>query len=208
MWIRANFVMSLDGAIVGPEGLSRSLGTPADRTVFTLARSLADVVLVGAGTVRAEDYRPSTRPLAIVTRSLDLPASLRLFAERSPEHAVPIVLTTDEAADRAPAWLASAAQVLPCGRGIVDLPTALAALTDRGWTRILCEGGPALLTDLIDAGLVDELLLTIVPVLAGGTDHLVTRSSGFQPPVRLRLAEVLQHDGTVLTRYLTRQLVR
>lgn len=204
VWLRVNFVMSLDGAIVGAEGLSKSLGTDADRTVFQLARRLCDVVLVGAGTLRAEDYRPSSRPLAIVSRRLDLDPTLRVFADRGPEHVRPMVLTTSAAMESAPRWLQDEAYLVDCGDGTVSLTTAIAHLSAMGLHRILCEGGPALLTHLLEAGFVDELLLTIVPRLVGSPEHLVHRADGFTPPERLRLAEVLEHEGTVLTRYLTR----
>lgn len=200
-WVRVNFVMSLDGAIVGGEGLSKSLGTPADRQVFRLARSLADVLLVGAQTIRAEDYSPSLIPVAIVTRSLALDASLRMFTERGPQHARPIILTTDEAAGTAPAWLRDVADIVACGPGSVVMTRAVDALAQRGLTRILCEGGPALLDELVTADLVDELLLTIVPRLVGSPEHLVHHPSGYRPPVRMTPTLVLQHEGTVLTRY-------
>lgn len=200
-WIRVNFVMSLDGSIVGSEGLSKSLGTPADRQVFRLARSLADVLLVGAQTIRAEDYSPSPIPVAIVTRSLAIEPSLRMFAERGPQHARPIILTTDEAEGRAPAWLREAADIVACGTDGVEMTRAVDVLAQRGLTRILCEGGPALLDELFAADLVDELLLTIVPRLAGSAVHLVHHSGGYRPPVRMTPTLVLEHEGTVLTRY-------
>ncbi len=204
-WLRVNFVMSLDGAIVGPEGLSKSLGTEADRTVFRLARRLSDVVLVGAGTLRTEDYRPSPRPLAIVSRRLDLDPSLRIFADRGPEHVRPMILTTGTAVTEAPDWLREEADLVDCGVDSVDLTMAVDHLAGHGLGRVLCEGGPALLTDLLEADLVDELLLTIVPQLVGSPEHLVDRVGGFTPPVRLHLAEVIEHEGTVLTRYLAKE---
>lgn len=200
-WMRVNFVMSLDGSIVGAEGLSKSLGTDADRTVFRLARSMADVLLVGASTVRAEDYAPSTIPVAIVTRGMDLSPSLRMFDERGPQHARPIILTTDESAASAPSWLSDTCDVVACGSQRVDLTAAVAALTSRGLRAILCEGGPVLLDSLLAADLVDELLLTIVPRLVGSPEHLITRTGGISPPQRWSPSLVLEHDGTVLTRY-------
>lgn len=201
VWLRVNFVMSLDGAIVGSEGLSTSLGTEADRTVFHLARRLSDVVLVGAGTLRAEDYRPSPRPLAIVSRRLDLAPTLRVFADRGPEHVRPMILTTGNAIAGAPDWLSTEADLLDCGADSVSLPKGVDHLARRGLGHVLCEGGPALFTDLLEADLVDELLLTLVPRLVGMPEHLVERPGGFQPPMRMALSEVIEHEGTVLTRY-------
>ncbi len=205
-WIRVNFVMSLDGAIAGRDGLSKSLGNDVDRTVFRIAREACDVVLVGAGTLRAEDYSPSPRPLAIVSRHLTLSPSLRVFAERGPEHVRPMILTSEQAIDGAPPWLVEAADLLPCGTATVDLPTAIARLTSRGLRAILCEGGPALFSDLLDHGLVDELILTVVPRLLGAPERMVTLpvgaavSPGAPDPRRLHPTQVLEENGTVLLR--------
>jgi riboflavin biosynthesis pyrimidine reductase len=201
-WVRANFVMSLDGAIIGPDGVSEHLGTEADRRVFSLARELSDVVLVGAGTLRAEDYRASRRPLAIVTRTMDLAPELRVFADRGPEHVRPMVMTTDRALRAAPEWLREEAVLVPCGADEVDLVRVLDHLTSLGLPKILCEGGPALLTDLLTADLIDEVLLTIAPRLVGGDAHLVYLPGGMHPPLRFSTAQVLEHDGTVLSRLL------
>lgn len=200
-WLRVNFVMSLDGSIVGADGLSKSLGTKADATIFRLARRLCDVILVGAGTLRTEDYRPSVRPLAIVSQRLNLRPDLRLFTEHGPEHVRPIVLTTEPALDSAPGWLHERVDLIACGGESVDLHEVVSTLASRGHSHILCEGGPALFTDLLEADLVDELLLTVVPRLVGMADHLVERPGGFQPPLRLHLTDVLEHQGTLLTRY-------
>lgn len=200
-WVRANFVMSLDGAISGPGGLSQPLGTEADRRVFALARAMSDVVLVGAGTLRAEDYRPSPRPVAIVTRSLELTPRLRMFADRGPEHVRPMVMTSERAAHSAPDWLREQADVIACGDEGVDLHQVIGILVAMRLPRILCEGGPALLTDLLAADLVDEILLTLSPRLVGGPAHLVKRAAGLTPPARWSPALVLEHEGTVLTQY-------
>ena len=111
---------TLDGAIRGGDGVSGSISNDADQRVFRIARRTADVVLVGAGTVRAEDYRPSKRPLAIVTATLDLPSTLRLFAEATEEHVTPIALTTQEAAATADESLRARVEVVPGLASCVD----------------------------------------------------------------------------------------
>jgi riboflavin-specific deaminase-like protein len=201
-WVRANMVSSLDGAIRGADGQAKSITTKADQRVFTLARLACDVILVGAGTVRAEDYRPSKRTLAIVSTRLDLPLTLRMFADRTDANPRPIVLTTDEAAADAPADLRAAADVVACGTGHVDLHRAIQVLVDRGLTRILCEGGPSLLSDMVAADLVDELLLTLSPMLVGATsaEHITQVAGGLVPPRRLELLEVLEDEGTTFLR--------
>ncbi len=199
-WVRANMVSTLDGTMRGPDGSSRSISTPTDQRVFALARRDAEAVLVGAGTIRAEDYRPSVRVVAIVTRRLDLPLTLRMFSERTAEHARPIAFTTDASAASAPETLRDVIDIVGCGHDTVELPRVIADLQDRGLGRILCEGGPALLGDLISAGLLDELLLTLVPSLIGGgaKEHILDVASGLDPAVRLAPRLVLEEEGTVL----------
>jgi len=165
-WLRANMVTSVDGAVTGPDALSGSLSGPADRAVFGVLRRAADAVLVGAGTVRAEGYRPAELPVAVVSNRLDLDWSLPLF-DAAPHRTV--VLTSAAApADRLAAARAGNDVVL-CGDDRVDPGRAVAALHERGLTRLLCEGGPLLLAQLAAAGLLDELCLTTAPVLVGGS---------------------------------------
>ena len=201
-WVRANMVSTFDGVMRGRDGRSTSISSSADRRVFAVARLAADVVLVGAGTLRAEDYRPSRRPIAIVSARLDLPLSLRLFAERDVDTPRPIVFTTVRSAATAPDALSRLADVVPCGVEHVDLAGAVGELNDRGLGRILCEGGPSLLSALAADGLLDELLLTVSPVLLGGgpAEHILDVRGGLDPALRLHPVEVLEEDGSVFLR--------
>jgi riboflavin biosynthesis pyrimidine reductase len=208
--LRVNFVVSLDGSItVG--GRSAGLGTPGDKRVFDLLRALADVVLVGHGTAKAEGYgpitagsrvgrlrtslgRPATAPIAVVSRRASLDPGDRL--------AVPSTfLVTCAAADTARrAALADAGvTVLVCGDDDVDLPTALDALGDRGHEQVLCEGGPQLLHAALSAGVVDELDLSIAPALVGGEARLL--GSALPDVVRPELRSLLEEDGVLFARY-------
>jgi riboflavin biosynthesis pyrimidine reductase len=201
-WVRANMVSTLDGSMRGVEGGSRSISTPADQRVFSIAREAAEVILVGAGTIRAEDYRPSRKTVAIVSNRLDLPLSLRMLADRTAENPRPIVFTTDEAAADASAGLRALVDIVASGSGMVDIHRVVDELATRGLARIHCEGGPRLLSDLVAAGLLDELLLTIVPRLLGGgpDEHILTVPTGFDPPLRLAQEQVLEADGSVFIR--------
>ena len=201
-WIRAVMASTLDGAMRGPDGGSRSISTPADQRLFSLLRRQPDVLLVGAGTIRAEDYRPSQRTIAVVTRRLDLPLSLRMFADRTPEHPRSLVLTTDESAAAAPAALREAADVIGCGSGSVDLVRVRTELVRRGLRRIQCEGGPRLLSDLVADELLDELILTMTPALLGGgpAEHVVDLPPTADVARRMRPLAVLEEDGTVFWR--------
>ncbi len=197
-WLRAVMAMTLDGVVRGADGGSRSISTPADQRWFSDLRRDPDVLLVGAGTIRAEDYRPSRKVIAVVSESLDLPLSLRMFRDRGPDHPRPIVLTSSRAAESVPDGLGDAADVVPCGPDSLDLHRAVAALHERGLTRIQCEGGPTLLADLLGADLVDQLLLTVTPLLHGGAapDHLVSHAGGWAPPLRMTVTDLQQDEGT------------
>jgi riboflavin biosynthesis pyrimidine reductase len=203
--VRVNFVASADGAVT-VDGRSGGLGSDADRRVFGTLRRLADVVLVGAGTVRTENYggaRKPTRgratppPIAVVTGSADLDPAARLFTDTQ---VAPIVLTGPAAPpDRLRALQAAGADV-----AVLDplSPAAvLAELGRRGLHRVLCEGGPRLFGDLVAADLVDELCLTVAPVLAAGEAGRIAVGPAGSAPRPLRLAGVLEEDGALLLRY-------
>ena len=213
-WLRLNFVASLDGAATR-DGVSGGLGTIADKMVFDTLRLLTDVILVGAGTVRAEGYggalvSDSDRvwrrehglaehpPLAIVSGRLDLDPqhpSLRDAPTR------PIIVThAGSSADRRAA-LAEVADVLVCGTDTVDARRVVAALAERGLSQILCEGGPSLVGALIEADAVDELCLTLSPVLDGGSAGRISHGGGAATPRAMRLVHALPAGDTVLLRY-------
>jgi riboflavin biosynthesis pyrimidine reductase len=191
---------TLDGVMRGAAGGSREISTPADQRWFAALRRQPDALLVGAQTIRAEDYRPSRKVMAIVSGSLDLPPDLRMFAERSPEHPRPIVFTTARAARTPPDHLSRLADVVPCGEDTVDLGVARRELVDRGLTRIQCEGGPSLLSTLMAMGLLDELLLSLTPYLIGGgpSEHLLNLD--LDSPARMTLVDMQEDEGTVFMR--------
>jgi 5-amino-6-(5-phosphoribosylamino)uracil reductase len=203
--VRVNFVSSADGAVT-VDGRSGGLGTDADRRVFGLLRQLADVVLVGAGTVRTEDYRGARRPtrgrdtpppIAVVTGSAELDPTSRLFTDTA---VPPIVLTLDSAPSQRRERLAAAgADVVALERLSPDL--LLRELAARGLHRVLCEGGPALHGALIAADAVDELCLTLSPLLAGGSSGRIAHGPADSPPRPLALVGALQADGALLLHY-------
>ncbi len=196
-WLRANFVTTADGAIRGPDGLSGSISGPADKRVFAALRQLADCVLVGAQTARAEGYRPARLPIAIVSGSLDLDLSTPLFA--AAEHRTVVLTSAAAPSDRQRA-VSAVADVIVCGADRVDPALALAALSDRGFRRLLCEGGPSLFAQLLSAGLLDELCLTVSPRLAGAGPQLFPKP--LDQLAQLELAGLLEDDGFVFHRYL------
>jgi riboflavin biosynthesis pyrimidine reductase len=197
-------VSSLDGA-AEVDGRSGPLGGPADKLLFATLRSLCDVVLVGAGTARAENYGPvkvagrspaEQPPLALVSRSLDLAADARFFTEPGPR---PLIVTTAKAA--APDWLRDSADLIVAGEDRVDLSFALDQLADRGLGTVLCEGGPRLFADLAQAGLVDELCLTLAPVLAGPGRKGILDGAPWSTSLPLTLRSAVEAQDILLLRY-------
>lgn len=203
--VRANFVSSADGS-VSLEGKSGTLGNAADRELFQLLRAMSDVVLVGAGTARVENYGGAREvdsripPIAVVSRSLDLDPQARLFTDTK---VPPIVLTCAAAPQDRRAALADIADVVVAGEQDVDMRAALDALAERGLRRVECEGGPHLLGWLVAAGLLDELCLTLAPVIAGGSAGRIIAGLQSQVVDRLRLLHVLEDDGYLFLRYST-----
>lgn len=216
-WVRANFITSLDGAAT-TGGRSGGLGGAGDRALFGLMRALADVIVVGAGTVRTENYsgaqlsageralrqdrgQAEIPPIAIVTRSGRLDNDLLVFTHTE---VVPLVLTSHNAAGGARDRLAGLAEVHDCSAGDpdeVDPHAMVATLAGLGLTRVLTEGGPSLLGTFIAADLLDELCLTIAPFVVGGTAKRVT-DSPHEALRRLSPRHVLTDaQGYLYTRY-------
>ena len=195
-WLRVNMVSTLDGAVTGESGLSGAISNDVDRRVFELLRTLADVVVVGAGTARVEGYRPADLPIVVVSRSGRLPERLR---DVEPGR---VILATCQHAPE----LAESRKQLPAGDILllgshrVDLRAMRRRLEERGFRNILCEGGPHLLRDLLDEGVVDELDATVVPRLVSGLHPRVTDGPPIDVP--LRLSTLLEERGTLLGRWL------
>lgn len=213
--LRVNFVASLDGA-VSVAGLSDGLSGPADKRVFGVLRTVADVVLVGAGTVRAEGYGPAKvsadrqqwreangyspiPPIAVVTGSADLDVTTPFFTEATVR---PLVYTKSGTDTRA---LATVADVTVFDGDRVPLDAVLADLRARGLRRILCEGGPRLLGELLAVDAVDELALTLSPLLAGGSGGRITDGPALPTPHDMVLASVLTDDDFLFLRYARRK---
>jgi riboflavin biosynthesis pyrimidine reductase len=214
--VRANMVASVDGAThVG--GRSRPLSTPADQRLLGLLRQLADVILVGAGTARAERYGPvparpayeelrraagqlPAPPIAVLSARLDLDPDGPLFRDAV---ARTIVVTCAAAPADRRGLLAAQADVIDAGDESVDLGLAVDALARRGYRRVICEGGPTVLAQLARAQRLDELCLTVSPLLAGGAAARILDGLALDPPMPLRLAHLLEDGGTLFARYAT-----
>jgi riboflavin biosynthesis pyrimidine reductase len=217
-WLRANMVSSADGA-AWLNGRSGGLSGPADRMLFTVLRSLADLILVGAGTASAEHYRPAQadglwadlRPpaapvpaIAVVTARLRLDPDGQLLAAAAPGAQTIVITTASAPADRKAA-IARHARIIEAGQDRVDISAAIAELHRLGYARILTEGGPSLLGQIADAGLLDELCLTTSPVLgAGSASRIVNAPANATDGTtsRLSLRHVLTDESFLFTRYV------
>jgi riboflavin-specific deaminase-like protein len=211
--VRVNFVSSIDGAATD-HGLSAGLSGEADKRVFDILRRLCDVVLVGAGTLRAEGYGPMRldrasvqwrranglpdQPVfAIVSGKLDLDAASTVFTE-APVRAIVVTVGTSPRAKKEA--LRRVAEVLVCGEARLDAGLMLAELARRGLRQVLCEGGPHLFGTLLEADCVDELCLTISPLIEAGDAPRVA-AGALREARRMALHHVLISDGTLLLRY-------
>ena len=195
-WMRVNFVSTVDGAAQGSDGLSKSINNDADKRVFDALRARADCLVVGAGTLRTEGYDVPRIPLVVVSRSADLPPTLR---DAPPGRILMATVASAGGLAQAREQLGED-HVLVLGDDEIDLALLKATLAQRGWTEQLCEGGPSLFADLLAAGVVDELCWTIVPALTGG--DAVRIATGAEVDVALRPALLLEQDGTLLGRWL------
>jgi riboflavin biosynthesis pyrimidine reductase len=210
-WLRLNFVSSLDGA-GHVDGRSEPLSGPADKRIFGVLRMLCDALVVGAGTLRDEGYhalrldaqRRAWRVanglaefpvLVVVSGRLDLDPAHPALADAP----VRPIIVTREGAEPGP--LAAVADIVAAGAEHVDLARAVAALHTRGLRHILSEGGPRLFGSLTAAGLVDELCLTVSPLLAGPGATRITAGPEVDTPARLTLRHVLFDDGSLFLRH-------
>jgi riboflavin biosynthesis pyrimidine reductase len=210
--VRANMIFSADGAAAF-RGRAGTLSCPADQNLLRDLRAFADVVLVGAGTARAERYGPARLteaqqalrgadrglappPIAVVSRTGRLPPTLFVDASSTP------ILVTSASAVRAhsldsdPRW-----RLLVAGEDTVDVDAAIKQLHALGMQRILCEGGPTLLDQLVDADVVDEICVTIAPLLAGNQPLGARTASRQSVPASLELRHALLCDSYLFLRY-------
>ncbi len=213
--VRVNMISSADGAGTF-SGRSGGLGGPTDRSLLHVLRTMADCVVVGAGTVRTEGYGglglsdedvawrrerelPDHPQLAVVTNRLDLSPDDEVFSRAD---MTPIIATNAAAPLERMTSLCGIADVTICGDDKVDVPTLVEDLVERELPQILCEGGPHLFGSLLEADLVDEVCVTLSPVFTAGDASRIAASSE-QLERRFDLAGVMADaDGFVFLRYV------
>lgn len=215
-WLRVNMIATVDGGVTDANGLSGGLGGVGDRAAFRAMRALADAVLVGAGTVRAEGYgphridasvvgrrradgRPAPAAIVVVSESLQLDTAAPLFTEAvTPTIVVTCAASPPDLRRR----LQDAGDVIVAGDTHVDLAAAVDELRRRGLNSIVCEGGPTLNARLLAAGLLDELCITLAPRLLGrDTSRIISATSGVAA-AELSLSGVACADDELFLRYL------
>jgi riboflavin biosynthesis pyrimidine reductase len=217
-WVRGNMIASLDGGATD-EGKAGGLAGPGDRAVFSLMRHAADVILVGAATVRVENYsgaqlpvgarqehqhrgQAEVPPIAVVTRSGNLDPSALLFTRTE---VPPLILTTSRFHGDTRRRLGSVAEVIDASGAepeSVDAATVLKILAARGLYRVLTEGGPLFLGALIENDLLDELCLTVAPILVGGGSKRIVTGLGNVHTTMRRTHLLADDDGYLYTRYV------
>ncbi|MDA8310314.1 MAG: pyrimidine reductase family protein [Actinomycetota bacterium] len=212
-FVRCNMVSTLDGA-TSVQGRSGPLGGPADRRVFHVLRSLADVVLVGAGTVRSERYGPArldddlrvrrisegrspVPPIAVVTGSGDLDWRASFFTDAEVR---PLVFVAGAARRRIGERAQRVANVVVAGEERVDPRLVLEHLGRAGHRSVLLEGGPTLNSAVLRAGLLDELCLTMPPRLVAGDGPRLVTGPELARPLELEIVHLLEEDGLLFFR--------
>ena len=193
-WIRANLVTSIDGN-AALNGESKGLTSASDRRLFHLMRALADVILIGAGTARSEPYKNHTKQMVVVSRSGDLPTH---FFTGIP----PVVITTEAMDDTRRHVLGKKAEVIVLGHHEVDFNAVCELFRTRGWLKVLCEGGSTLLGSLNASALIDEVALTIAPLLVGSGGSL--RQESLEITRDFELLSLLEAEGNLFVRYVAR----
>jgi len=217
-WVRGNMIASLDGGATA-DGKAGGLAGSGDRSLFGLMRHAADVILVGAATVRVENYsgaqvplaarharqrrgQAEVPPIAVITRTGVLDPDALFFTRTE---VPPLILTCADSVDDTQQRLGAVAEVLNASgprSDAVDGAKVLSLLAERQLFRVLTEGGPLILSQLIEADLLDELCLTVAPILVGGAGRRIAAGAG-EVHTKMRPAHLLSDDqGYLYTRYV------
>lgn len=226
-WLSFNFIASIDGAAT-LDGKSGQLGNAWDLRIFSLLRQGADVILVGAQTIRAEGYGGELLsaaaqqwrsdnwlqrhpPLAILSGSLNLDPGLEVFTNAPVR---PLLLTLESAPAGRKEALSTVADLVFVGTDSLDPPRVISELAKRGLAKIHSEGGPRLLGAFTAAGLVDELNLSVSPLLAGGSAGRIARGpdesggagasgdAGASGTSSMDLTRILKAESMLFLRYV------
>jgi len=215
--VRLNMIVSVDGG-TSWNGVSGALGGPADKALFAILRSLTDVVLVASGTMRAENYGPVVMPehtqqarhdrgqapvpaVAVVSSSCRFDWSSPFFTAATSR---PYIVTVDSADAASREQASEFAEVIVAGADTVDLRRAVEELGTRGARTILAEGGPTLNGELAKDRLLDELCVTLAPLLASGDSKRFIAGSALAELAQLELQSICEEENYLFLRYRPR----
>ena len=206
-WVRTDFVSTIDGAAWTAAGVSGKLGGEVDKRAFSMMRALADVIVVGAGTARAEHYKAlteSSTDQAVRQRNGLAPIPVLVIVSNSlviPEHLVAGGAVVVTCANSPENFRSQLGDVIVAGDDDIDWAEVLNEFDRRGWRRVLCEGGPTLHGDLLTADVVDELCVTIAPTVSAGSAARIAQGSiPLDRPARLGHAVAI--NDVLLTRWV------
>lgn len=177
--IRANMILSLDGA-TAIAGDSAPLSHASDRRIYRTLREQADAIVVGARTAEHPGYLKVSAQMVVISNTGACPSETY------------ICVTTEKGSNRA-----QAKEVIVAGESSVDLPLAVAALRERGYSKLLCEGGAVLLSSMLGQHLIDDLFLTFSPMIVGNSSSRLSLPS----PEAFSLVHLLEDSGYLFTRY-------
>lgn len=217
-WTTVNMVASVDGSMT-LDGRSGGMSDEGDRRIFSVLRSMADVIMVGAGTARTERYGPARIPaellelrvergqspipqIAVVSASGQFDPELPMFDPEVAGDGPPPLIITCTKGEANVQRLALPAETMVAGDNDVDLGHAMTMLAQRGAAIVVSEGGPTLNADMVDQGLLDELCLTISPLAVGGAaGRIIAGTTELSSPVPMELAHVLEMGSVLYTRW-------
>ena len=219
-WVLLNMVNSVDG-FISVEGRAGGLSGPADKNIYQIIRGLADIILVGAGTVRTENYKAPKIPegdlakfresrgqekrprLAVVSGELDLDPGMGLFAERHLEDKPPLIYTKSESLKKKASQFTSSAEIVDFPEKELNVSRVVEDLLNKDAKIVVCEGGPNLNAHLLAAGIIDEFCLSVSPRAVGGEDPAVFLTQPVDSPTELSLDRILVEEEFLFCRYLT-----
>ncbi len=216
VWFRANMVQTLDGSIIDSQGKIESITNDVDKIVFRTLRQLSDVIIIGSNTAMKNQYEDikisesnqeirkklklQLKPrLAIVSNNLNISQD---FLKNWKESEQPIIYTHKQNESKVNNLIKDA-EIFYCGQREINLRKVKQDLVSRSFKRILCEGGSQLLSSMFKANLIDELDLTLQVKLSQVKNALkITQGHLFNPAIELKPIQVIQHERTLLLRYL------
>jgi len=219
-WVLLNMVNSVDG-FVSFEGRAGGLSGLADKNIYQIIRGLADIILVGAGTVRSENYKAPKTPqgrlaefresrgqekrprIAVLSGELNLNPDMGLFAERHPEDKPPLIYTKSESLEENASKLVSSSEIIDFPKKELTVSRVVSDLFKQDGKIVVCEGGPNLNANLLAAGLIDEFCLSVSPRAVGGEDPAAFLNNPVNSPVELTVDRILMEEEFLFCRYLT-----